>query len=77
MHCRRYKGVVQKKWYRHYFAILASVFQMCGTIVYVFDEGWAGLTHLPATVGVHVCVLAHRFVCLLCVQCVLQKYKQI
>lgn len=53
--------MVQKKWYRHYYAILASVFQLCGTIVYVFDEGWAGLTHLPATVSVRMYMYVSDF----------------
>ena len=47
----RYRGIVQDKWYRHFFALLASSYQMMGTIAYIGAEWRVGFEHLPAYVS--------------------------
>lgn len=42
-----YRGIVQKKWYRHFCALVASTFQIMGCILYLGCEWHVGFKHLP------------------------------
>ncbi len=47
----RYKGCVQGKSYRHVCGLLASGFQMMGTLLYFGPEWQMGFIHLPTHVS--------------------------
>lgn len=47
----RYRGIVQDKWYRHYFALLATTFQVMGCIIYIGAEWHVNFDHLPTHVN--------------------------
>lgn len=61
----RYRAIVQGKWYRHFCALVASTFQMMGTIMYLGSEWHVGFIHLPTFVSYthlyvfHMCCLGH------------------
>ena len=56
---------MQGKWYRHFCALVASTFQMMGTIMYLGSEWHVGFIHLPTFVShthlyvFHMCCLGH------------------
>lgn len=52
----RYQGIVRDKWYRHYFALLASTFQLMGCIIYIGTEWHVNFAHLPTDVRCVVCL---------------------
>jgi cholestenol delta-isomerase len=43
-----YYGMVNNKWYQHFYGIIVSILQLTGTIVYVGAEAWDGYKHMPA-----------------------------
>jgi hypothetical protein len=42
-----YNAIIKRLWYKPFAAILASAFQLCGTIIFVFTEASTGFKHLP------------------------------
>ena len=47
----RYKGVVERKWFQHFHALLVSTFQLMGCILYLGCEWHSGFSHLPSPVS--------------------------
>ena len=52
----RYHALVRGKWQQYYWALLASTFQLMGTIFYQGVEWSDGFVHIPDVVGGVLCV---------------------
>ena len=48
----RYNAIMKKLWYQPFLAILASTFEMFGTLIFVFAEVFVGLRDLPKLVRI-------------------------